>query len=86
MSCPVVLGALLRKARAGAGWEQMLGAGAAAHVEGWPSRLGSLSLAMLGGTGAFLRSLRFGAGRLEPSASGVVLLVFLKEQLVFWFF
>lgn len=64
-----------------------LGAGAAAHVEGWPSRLGSLSLAMLGGTGAFLRSLHFVAGRLEPSASGVVLLVFLKkEQLVFCFF
>lgn len=51
-----MLWVMLYQASPNAGWEQVMGA-AVGHVEGWPSHLGSFSLEVLGGTGAFPCSL-----------------------------
>lgn len=62
-------------------WEKA----AAAHVEGWTSHFGRLSLKILGGTEVFLCSLLFYSRMFaSPLQSGVVLLLLLKkEQFIF---
>lgn len=63
-------------------WEQA----AAAHVEGWPSHLGSLSLERLGGTAGFLRSPRLVAGCLRALRERCGAAGILKKRTAYVFF